>query len=63
MLKPRMHRIRGTPHMDAYEVAGEMIAVRYLCEAGVVALIGAPLPPLTPRKIDLRASLITNGAA
>lgn len=58
VLPPRIHRIRGTPHMDAFEELGEPIATRYLCEAGIVRLIGAPLPALTPTRIRLSAELV-----
>lgn len=54
-----MHRIRGTKFLDAFEVAGEPISVKHLCEAGVLALLGRTLEPLQPQKIELKAEVIT----
>lgn len=58
VFRPTIHRIRGTPHDDAYEIPGEPIAVRYLCEPGVKALIGTTLEPLTPTRIRLTGALL-----
>lgn len=55
VLKPTIHRIRGTRNLDAYEVPGEPIAVRYLCEPGVRALLGRTLEPLQSERIELTA--------
>lgn len=44
--------------MDAFEHVGEPIAVRYLCEAGIVALLGETLPELTPTKIEIEAKIL-----
>lgn len=57
-LRPTISRIRGTEFLDAFERVGEPIAVRYLCEAGVVSLLGTTLPELTPTKIEINASLL-----
>ena len=57
-LKPTIARIRGTEYYDAFEHVGEPIAVRYLCEMGVVSLLGITLPELTPTKIELDAKVL-----
>ena len=57
-LKPIIARIRGTPHMDAFERVGEPIAVRYLCEGGIKSLLGTTLEPLVPTKVEVTAELL-----
>jgi hypothetical protein len=52
---PVLAKIEGTNDLDAFEQPGEPISVKHLCEPGVIALLGAALPPLTPTKIDLIA--------
>jgi hypothetical protein len=55
VLKPTIASIRGTEHLDAFEQVGEPIAVRYLCEGGIKALLGTMPEPLTPTRIELTA--------
>jgi hypothetical protein len=64
VLKPKIAPIKGVydenglPVEDAFEVTGEPIAVRYLCEGGIRSLFGRTLPPLTPTKIELEARFL-----
>ncbi len=55
VLKPTIHRIRGTRDMDAFEVPGEPICVKHLCEPGIRAMLGRTLEPLKPERIELTA--------
>ncbi len=60
VFKPTIARIRGTEYFDAFERVGEPIAVRYLCEAGIVSLFKTTLPPLTPTKIEITGSFLAD---
>ena len=65
MFKPKIAPIKGVydenglPVEDAFEMVGEPIAVRYLCEGGIRSLFGKTLPPLTPTKIKLEARFLS----
>ncbi len=48
--------ISGAPIFDAFERAGEPVAVRHLCQGGVKALLGTLPPYLSPTQIDLDAN-------
>lgn len=57
-LPPVIACIRGTTRHDAFERTGEPIAVRYLCEPGIVSALGRALPPLVPTKVELHLKII-----
>lgn len=58
VFRPKIARIRGTERLDAFESIGEPIAVRYLCQPGILSLMGKLPPPLTPTRIELSAKFL-----
>lgn len=57
-LKPVIHRIYGTRHLDAFEAPGEPTAIRHLCEGGVRRLFGFLPDPLVSVHVRLTAERI-----
>jgi hypothetical protein len=57
-LSPKIASIRGTPHRDAFERAGEPVSARHLCEPGVLKIFGAILEPLIPTRVELHGTIL-----
>lgn len=57
-LRPEIHRIEGTRINDAFEVPGEPIGVRHLCEGGIKALFGILPEELVSRRVKLTAEFV-----
>jgi hypothetical protein len=56
-LKPVSGRIKGTrrPEMDS---PFDPMIFRHICEASVINLAGAPLPPLQPKRIRMTVDYV-----
>lgn len=57
-LRPTIAFIQGTTTKDCYERVGEPMAKNSFCESGIVELLGHPLEPLTPTKIQIEIKVL-----
>jgi hypothetical protein len=56
--KPTIQRIAGTRDLDAFEVPGEPVGVRHLCEGGIKTLLGHAPETLVPAQIEIAARYV-----
>lgn len=57
LLRPKIAKIRGTQHLDAFERIGEPFIVKHMCAAGIRSMFGREFAPLTPTRVNLIVSV------